>query len=106
MTKQIKREKIWEDFSNYESGKESDGGRYGFWTIRKWYENEYGERFYIDFQKTTACLSFCEICGSFQNTRVVPIMDDEGDIVDYVEACDRHLKGDESINYRRLAVFE
>ncbi len=104
----LKEKRVREDFSNYEPGKGSDGGRYGFWTIRKWYKDvESWKTFTIDFKRTTAQVSYCEMCGSFRPTRVVGICDESGNIFDHMEVCQSCVKKwQEAIPYKDVAVFE
>lgn len=49
------------DFTEYESGKSSNGGSYGFWTDYTRLENGVWEISY----GTTADLDFCPVCGVF-----------------------------------------
>lgn len=58
---EVKRVRI-NDYSEYESGKSSNGGCYGFWTdynrVEGGWEVSYG---------TTADFEFCPCCGSFDS---------------------------------------
>lgn len=49
------------DFMEYESGKSSNGGAYGFWTDYTRLENGMWKISY----GTTADLDFCPVCGVF-----------------------------------------
>lgn len=55
----IKRVRL-NDYSEYESGKSSNGGCYGFWTDYSRVENGWEVRY-----GTTADFSYCPCCGSF-----------------------------------------
>ena len=59
--------RIWEDYSNYESGSSSDGGKYGFWTNAHLKRDKKG--YYLELEERTTCDAFpyCPSCGSFNS---------------------------------------
>ncbi len=56
-----------EDYSNYEAGKSSDGGSYGFWTNAYLLKDKKG--WYIELERRTTCDAFqyCRACGTFNS---------------------------------------
>ena len=59
--------RISEDYSNYEDGKSSDGGKYGFWeNVRLYYDKG---RFYLEITHHTTCdgFDYCLNCGTFNS---------------------------------------
>lgn len=54
------------DFSEYESEKSANGGKYGFWTD---YTRQEDGRWEVSYG-TTAEFDFCPVCGSFDDHRL------------------------------------
>jgi len=57
------KEIVLRDFSDYEAGQCSDGGKYGFWET---YNERPDGNFGVSY-KTTSCLDYCDKCGEWHN---------------------------------------
>jgi len=94
--KSYKEERVFERFERKE-------GKFLVFTTRRWFKDESGKTFYIYFENIH--IDFCEKCSGFdQPIRIVGIVDDQGQIFDFMRMCNSCSDKD-TVHYKEIAIF-